>query len=320
MVFGTFLVTTLLSAEPRYYLMVLPTLMLGWLMFFAMVARKVPRFWGEAILCAGLAIVVLNNLSATVHFFIEQHRSNFIAHYKRGTYVPVLAMAEQIRLHVRPDQKVLGPSGSIMSVFSGVHVYTQRELLPKGDAKNTPERIAAAGLEFAVCPGALYRDKEPVIARLMDRRLIAPVKLIHRMSDQMYLAAIKVYAPAGDWRKLPPDWRPPPEIKPVKKKPTTATASTKPSRKKRTATTRPASTRPARRVPATRPSTRPTTMSTSQPLRAMTTMLSPVLLCASGPVKSLLDVYDGSLLILEAARSTCGWGFPLEIVSFLTPK
>ena len=321
MVFVTFAVTTLLSAAPRYYTMVLPVLMLGWVVMLCAAGRRLPRIWGEVLLAGGLALVTLNNLSASVHFFIEQHRGDHLAYYEHGEYVPMLQMCERIRLKVRPDQKVVGPSGSIMSVFSGVHVLTQREIIPRGDGPFVPGAVAETGIDYFVCPGVLYRSKEPVLARLMDRRLIMPVKVVSQVSPGMYLAIAKVIVPSTDWRKLPPDWKPPREIKPLKKKHPT----TRPIRKKKAATratTRSTTRRSAR--PATKPATMPfgllPRLDHPYVFRATTTMLSPVLLCANGAQLSGVPVYGGSALILDTALATCGSGAAFEIVNFFIPK
>jgi hypothetical protein len=323
MVLCTFAVTMLLSAEPRYYTMVLPALLLGWLSLFVSLARRLPRFWGEVVLGAGLAIVAGNNFTASVGFIVEQRRSDFLAHYKKGGYVPVLDMAQAIRQHVGPGQKVLGPSGSIMSVFSGVHVYTQREALPNGEGPRTPEALARQKFDFAVFPAALYRAKEPLMARLMTKRIITPIKRVAG-SEKMYLASVKVTVPETDWRRLPRAWKPPPDIvvkKPVKRKKPATTQAVR-SRPATRPTTRPV-TRPAAR-PATRPASKPATtrsVALHHDLRATTTMLSPEHVAASGPPWSTVCVNGRSLLTFDTAAAICGPAPPaFLVVSFLIPK
>jgi hypothetical protein len=310
MAWGTLAATMIVSSEPRYYMMVLPTLLLGWLAMLCAIARRTSRLWGEIILVVGLAIVTLNNLSASVGFFIEQHRSDFITHYKKGGYVKELEMCEVIRQHVRPDQRVLGPSGPIMSVFTGVHVYMQREIMPRGQNVHSPELVAAKHLDYCVTPGMIYHDKDPTIAHMFRVRVLVPIKMIASTSAGWHLMTLRVVVPPTDWRKLPTGWRPRPATKPA----TTRRATTRPKRK------RPA-TRSTTRS-STRPMTQPTTRPASQPqdLRAMTMMLSPVLLAASGPELSAVCVYGGSLLMRDAAAATSGCGEPFEIVNFFIPK
>jgi hypothetical protein len=296
MVLGTLAATMIVSSEPRYYLMVLPMLLLGWLALLCAIARRTSQKWGEIILVLGLSIVTLNNLSASIGFFIEQHRSDFITHYKKGGYLDELQMCEAIRQHVQPGQRVLGPSGPIMSILTGVHVYVQREIMPRGQSVHSPEQVAAIHFDYVVSPGRIYHEKDPLIARMFRVHLISPIRLIASTPAGWHLSTIQVTIPPTDWRKLPTGWRPPPTTKPVR----------------RHATTRPRRRRKHR--PATRPSSQPTT------LRAMTTMLSPILLAASGPELSAVLVYGDSFLMRDAAAATSGCGEPLLIVHFFIAK
>src|SRR6185503_3891481 len=132
----------------------------GWLTATCLLARRLKPIWGEVVLVISLALVVLNNLSASVSFFIEQRRTNFIQHYRKGDYVALLQMAEVIRKNTEPDQNVLGPTGSILSVFSGRHVYTQRELFPYGAIFKAPRVLAEKKFKYVVFPAKLYVKKE----------------------------------------------------------------------------------------------------------------------------------------------------------------
>ncbi len=250
----TFVVTVFLSAEPRYYLMVMPTLMLGWLALFCEAARRLPRFWGEVILVIGLSLVSLNNLSRSIRFFNEQHHSYTSKTYKNGEYAGVLQMCQLIRQHVPMDQQVLGPSGSIMSVLTGRHVVTQREIAPRGATPDTPRALLGKGIRFVVGPGRIYRSKEPVIYDLFKRHFVRAAGKPIAATATMKLARIKVVVPraGADWRKLK---RPP-------KRPTTrsaaAIARARIVRQRRAATMNAAApaTRPAvRRRPTTRTAT-----------------------------------------------------------------
>jgi hypothetical protein len=281
MVFATVGATLLLSSEARYYMMVLPILLLGWLTLTCALASRLSVKHGQIVLLCSLALVVLNNLSASVRFFSEQRRLDFLAHYRKGEFVPVLAMCEQIRKHAGPRQKVLGPMGSIMSVFSGRHVVTQRELFPYEWTSRAPRIVSRAKLRYVVFPARLYEKKEPLIAALMRKHIIVPRTKVAtvRAKPAMVLAKPKITVVEGDWRKLKGSARPPLVTKPKKKPTTKATTD-----------------------PTTHPSP------TAQHLRAMTTMLSPVLLADSGAVLSGSSVYGGSLAIREAAASISGPG------------
>jgi hypothetical protein len=295
LVFGTVAATLLLSTEARYYMMVLPILLLGWLTLTCALARRLPPKWGEAVLAASLALVLLNNLSASVRFFAEQRHPRFVEYYRKGEFVPLLAMAEQIRQHARPDQKVLGPSGAVLSVFSGRHVVTQRELFPYGAIFRAPRVLAQAKLKFVVFPARLYDKKEPLIARLMRKKIVVPRAKLATVGKTMVLATPQITVVKKDWRKLPRTWRPP---------------SVRKSKK-------------AASAPATRPASAPATQGAPPPhdLRAMTTMLSPVHPAASGPVLSRVAAYEGLLVIRAIAESMDDVASSAPgRASFFTPK
>ena len=84
-------------------------------MLFVALSRRVQGIWSEVILGAALALVVLNNISASVSFFVEQHRSDFYAKYKRGdgwapytdlTKPQVKALADAVNALSEPLSKV----------------------------------------------------------------------------------------------------------------------------------------------------------------------------------------------------------------------
>jgi hypothetical protein len=291
LVYGTVGATLLMSTESRYYMMVLPIFLLGWLVMTCALAARLSRKWGELVLLASLALVTLNNLSASVSFFVEQRSSNFLKAHRKGEFVPVLAMCEQIRKHVKHDQKVIGPSGAVMSVFSGRHVLTQREFCPNGPSSSNPRELQKAKVSYAVFPPNLYEKKEPVIAGLMRKRILAARTRVATVGKSMRLATVKVTVPDKDWRKLK---------RPLRKSATTKQASTRPASKPSTKTTRPAA--------------------SSQAFRATTTMLSPVFSVASGAVLSGVPVYGKSVWILDTAAAMCGPGSDGGAVSFFIPK
>jgi hypothetical protein len=249
-----------------------------------------------------------------VGFVVEQRRTPFIEKYEHGKYVPLLKMCDLIRARVGPDERVLAPMAPMMTYITGRQVLSQREVLPRrGSVLQYPQALFDARLNYAVFPAALYRVKEPFVARLMERNLLYSFRKIGQVSDSCYLSRVRVRVPPGDWRDLPKGWKPP-EATPKKKKPTTKRVV------KRKPASRPA--RPARRAPTTRPTTRPTATSprlgrgphegADQARRAMTTMLSPALSFASGAVASALSSHVGVERITSAALSTSAWDDPFD--------
>jgi hypothetical protein len=206
----TVLATVIASAEPRYYVMILPMLLVAWLAMLVKLARKLPRPWDEVLLVGGLALVTLNNLSASVSFVKEQRSVPFLKHYKydrkvkTGEWMVSLQMAELIAKHLPPGARVIGPSGSVLSYVSGRHVYTQRELLPRrGHVQRFPQIIADKNIEYAIFPAPHYRQKEPAVARLMERGVLRPAGPTIAEVAEMRLARLRVLVPEGDWQKLP---------------------------------------------------------------------------------------------------------------------
>src|SRR5207249_924365 len=54
--------TVVMTVVPRYYVMVLPLLLLSWLLLLQQVIRLVPDRWRDVVLAAGLLMVVGPNL------------------------------------------------------------------------------------------------------------------------------------------------------------------------------------------------------------------------------------------------------------------
>src|SRR5688572_14648132 len=244
LVFIAFAVTLVASAEARYYVMVLPMMLLGWLLALSAIARRLSPWWGTVALGVGLALVTCNNLSADVGFVREQRSEPFVHKYEHGKYVPVLEMADVIRTRVGPGERVLGPLAPVMTYVSGRQVLSQREVLPRGSILNYPRALFEARLNYAVFPAKVYRVKEPVIARLMERNIIYSIRRVGTASQGWFLGRVRVRVPAvADWRELKKGWQPPePAPKVVKKK-------------KKPPTTKPV----AKKKPATKPARKPTT-------------------------------------------------------------
>jgi hypothetical protein len=205
-IFAWFMIATTVvySDEPRYYLMILPILLLGWLMMLVRLGRRLPGRWGDVLLGVGLGLVTLNNITASIHFVKEQRAgSKFLTEYRDGKWPPVIRMAELIRKKVPPGETVLGPSGSVLSYLSGRHVITQREVLPRrGHVNEFPKIIAERNIQFGIFPATLYRDKEPAIARLMERGVLRVKRRVGEATG-MRLYRLRVLVPETDWQRLP---------------------------------------------------------------------------------------------------------------------
>jgi hypothetical protein len=295
MIFVTLAVTSILSTAPRYYVMVLPALLVAWVLVLCTVAVRVPAVWGEIILLAGLGLVTVLNLAKITPFIIEQRSMPFYEKYRDGKFVEPMQMAKLIKEKVPPGKKTLGPASTLMTYLSGRVVVTDRDILPaKKTPMHWPEAVAKAHIDYVVFPSREYRDKDEAIARLMERGIIRAGNVIGTLnSGKWYLAEIHVRVPEGDWRKLPllstiaakkkaaAAKARAAATRPVKKKPTSAQirrwkASTRPAKKPRKvptsgqirhwkATTRAAARAAAARAATQSSSPRPVTFPTTQP-------------------------------------------------------
>jgi hypothetical protein len=201
MVFITFGITLALSTQPRYYTMVLPMLLLGWLLMLVELVKRLPSPWGAVALAVGLGLVTFNNISAMVSFVKEQRSPHFLRAYKDGKYIPVLQMCDVMIAHLPRDARVLGPSASIMSYVTGLHVYSQREILGRGNPVRYPKAIQEARINYASCP------PRSITPRAHDRAAAgaraAGAGEPRGGGGGMHLWRVRPYVPPGDWRTLP---------------------------------------------------------------------------------------------------------------------
>ena len=78
----------MLSDVPRYYLMVLPELWVGYVLVFLNVTRSfktnIPRDW---LLFVVISFANFMNFGVTLGLLHEQHAKDFIKSYRHGAYV-----------------------------------------------------------------------------------------------------------------------------------------------------------------------------------------------------------------------------------------
>ncbi|MGB7157585.1 MAG: hypothetical protein WBD40_05935, partial [Tepidisphaeraceae bacterium] len=198
----TLAVTLAIETVPRYYLMVLPLVMLAYvLMFNALATRAGPR-WADAVFLAGVVMLMAPNTVRSIAFVYEQHWED---PGKRKKWAEAIVAAEMIKQHVPQGGKVIGPVGPILSYLSGRQVYMQRELLPSDKGPMHYPRYLArrTDIEYAIFKPGMYADhSEPAIGQMMERGVIVPTDRVAR-SDGITLARVKIVVPATDWRKNP---------------------------------------------------------------------------------------------------------------------
>jgi hypothetical protein len=197
---ATVAVTLVLSTVPRYYLMVLPLMLLSWLLMLIVIARRVPPRWAGAVIFAGLSLVVLPNLVRCVRVVADQWVRNPGGMTAWGEMVE---LAQVIKENTPPDARIIGPAAPILSYFSERQVYMAKELLP-GNKKPVqyPRHLESLGIDYAVFGPGLYMKAEGIIDELMERGVIMPGRRVARYQG-MTLAQAEIVVPKGDWRKTP---------------------------------------------------------------------------------------------------------------------
>jgi hypothetical protein len=96
--------------------------------------------------------------------------------------------------------------------MTGKAIYSRREVFPRHESAGIPQIMAAREFDYVIFPRGLYEKKEPLVWKLMTKKIILPVEMVASATDnpdEMSLMRVIVRVPPSDWRRLPPDWRMP---------------------------------------------------------------------------------------------------------------
>jgi hypothetical protein len=206
LIWCTVLVTLLVQVVPRYYLMVLPLMMLAYVLMWRALAqaegRRVGPWRGSGVFVAGVVLLVVPNVVRGSKFI-------YLQHYKdpggRIEWARSIAAADLIKDVTPQDARVVAPGAPIVRYLSGRNVYMGREIFPAHvDPIHYPRLLARKNIEYAFFPSDKIRSSEPVIADLIDRGVIVPTSVLAR-GELMTLATIEVVVPpeGRDWRDNP---------------------------------------------------------------------------------------------------------------------
>ncbi len=206
-VFILCVIMLLLSDVPRYLLMVLPAMWVGYVLAILWLTQKLRPMFRDWALFALISMANFCNLSGYVAFVYEQHARDFLATYRKGAYLRSIEMAKLIREHVPENEVVIGPNANVLAYFSGRQVRSGRILgLDGGAITKYPSLVARHNPTFLVGPHTEFRQKDAALYRMIERGVIKPATLVAKVDDPnglLWLSRMEVVVPAADWRKLP---------------------------------------------------------------------------------------------------------------------
>ncbi len=200
-------VMLMLSDAPRYLLMVLPTLWVGYVLILLYLTRWFRDVYRDWCLFVMFSLANFINIAGYTAFMYEQHHGDFQHTYRDGDFLRLQAMADVIREKVPEEAVIIGPHGNVLAYLSGRNVRNARLLgLEAGAVSKYPSLVAKHNPTYMVGPSNAVRYKDPAIARLVDKGVIRPIKLISTVDDPhgtLWLATCEVVVPAGNWKDLP---------------------------------------------------------------------------------------------------------------------
>jgi 4-amino-4-deoxy-L-arabinose transferase-like glycosyltransferase len=166
------------SSVPRYYLMVLPILWLGWVTLTRALAVRLFRTDRSRSLFAAVmfGLVLACNMGHVVKFTLEQRSRPFLEGYKDGLYVPIVAMSRAIEREVAASESVIGPYAKEMTYLSGRNVLGRRQLLSGHEATTAEKalKLRDSGAQWAVFPTSAYQKKDLPLYRLGRAGIFVP--------------------------------------------------------------------------------------------------------------------------------------------------
>lgn len=218
MVIGLVLVTLPLSTVPRYYIMVMPLLWLGWLLLLSRLVLVSPPVMRGAVMMLGIALPLAVNVGRMLNLIAEQRRpdlawlrtgadrtTSFYAKYHEGMVPRLKAIADMIRANTTPAQKIVGPEAHVLTYYADRHVVGERTIFLKVENKITqyPAELKRFDPDLAIFPFKAYDDSDRQVRDLIRRRILAPLSAPIARTADAYLAAAEVKPPPGvNWKSF----------------------------------------------------------------------------------------------------------------------
>jgi hypothetical protein len=184
-----------IGSVPRYFIMILPLLLVGWGLYVAWVAGRFRDPGVQMILTfVGLGLLVIPNLISCLNLVREQRGLSrpkeglkyvgFARAYHTGKWAGVHEVARMIHDHVGPEQTVIGPEATVLTFLSDRDVFGLGMLLPRKDRKGLWERrLRGMQSKFAyvVFPDGtdkLYDDKDVVTGKMIRNGLLRATRTV----------------------------------------------------------------------------------------------------------------------------------------------
>lgn len=238
MVVGVIAITLPLSTAPRYYLMVLPILWVGWLVLFSKLTLAAPPVARSGIMVVAIAVPLAMNVGRDTGLIRDQRigdiawlrgqaptrEAGFYAHYRKGEVPRLQAYAAAIAAHAGPDDRVLGPAARVLTYYSDRRVSGDRELFEEKGVtrRQMPFKLQQFKPDLAIFPAEAYdKESDGSLRGLIRLRIVSPTGPHLADMDFAWLAAPEVRPPPPgvDWK----NWKPP------ERRATTAGATTRKS-------------------------------------------------------------------------------------------
>jgi len=169
MVFGLFGLLLLLGYPVRrYFLMVQPFMLLGWLVVFAAASARCTPKRRDHLLAFALLMVLVPNVGMCARHIWRQRALPFYEHYDHGKWVEAIAASEAARARLPESAVILAPEARVVTYLSGRTAVNCRQR-PKGlEGEDWVAILKRLGVTHAVLPAGLYR-KDPDARGLIDR-------------------------------------------------------------------------------------------------------------------------------------------------------
>lgn len=175
MVLVTLVVTvTVIKTAPRYYVMVLPLMAVGWVVMWSDLAQRLRRQHYDLVVGGALALVLVTNFGMNFKLIVNQRSEPFYETYQDGSYLPTLEMARQIRRETPPDAVILGPRARELTYLSGRSVWDGDDLRKRGHGILSKGVVDDMEITHAIFPAEQYKERWPLTYRLIATGYLSP--------------------------------------------------------------------------------------------------------------------------------------------------